>query len=112
MMEDILREVGYDVTSCTSSTECFKILAVRSSEFDLLISDQSMPNLTGIQMVNKLRHENINIPAIIITGYSNQISEENVGDLGIEELLIKPIESFKFCDVTRRVLDRCKDQMR
>lgn len=100
-----LEQLGYSVTTCTSSVEALKLFGSKPESFDLLITDMTMPNMTGDKLaveVMKIRPE---IPVIICTGYSKSISEESVAELGIKALVYKPIVKGDFASTVRSVLD-------
>ena len=83
---------GYSVRTLTSSREAWEILSKHPESVDLLITDQTMPDMTGKELVEKIRHLNRELPVIICTGYSEQINEQMVDAWGSSVYLEKPIQ--------------------
>ncbi len=101
----ILEQLGYDVTVKLSSTDALETFQSNPEAFDLVITDQSMPNISGADLAVELLKARFNIPVILCTGYSNKISEEESKILGIKKYLTKPIGKRKLAKSIREVLD-------
>ena len=101
----MLERLGYAVTALTDSTEALKLFSSDPSRFDLVITDQTMPKLTGLNLARKLLEVQNNIPIIICTGHSDGVSPEKAREVGIKEFLIKPIGKQELATVVRSVLD-------
>ena len=101
----VLERLGYTVTALTDSTEALKLFSVDPSRFDLVITDQTMPKLTGLNLARKLLTIRNNIPIILCTGHSDSTSPEKAKEAGIKEFLIKPLGKQQLAAVVRRVLD-------
>ena len=101
----MLEELGYNVTGMTSSSEALRLFRANPHHFDLVITDQSMPDLTGIELVEQLHAIRPEIPTIVCTGYSSKINHNNAADLGIEDFMLKPLEMELLAHKIRRVLD-------
>ncbi len=102
----MLESLGYDATSCSSSVEALEIFRTRPEKFDLIITDQTMPNLTGFRLAQELMHIRPNIPIILFTGFDESITPELVKQIGIRELLMKPVSRSQLASAIRQVLDR------
>ncbi|MDQ1351333.1 MAG: hypothetical protein QG657_1635, partial [Acidobacteriota bacterium] len=102
----LLASLGYHVVSTTSSLEALEIFRTDPSGFDLVISDQTMPNLTGLQLAGQLRQIRPDLPVILCTGFSENIDEMNFKAQGVSDFLMKPIGRKKMARVIRNVLDR------
>ena len=100
-----LERLGYKVVSTTSSTEAFKIFKKKPEKFDLVITDQTMPEITGADLAQKLMRIRPDIPVILCTGYSEIISREKAKEMGISEFLMKPLFTEDIATVIRKVLD-------
>ncbi len=87
----ILQRLGYDVTALSSSTEAFETFASRPEAFDLVITDQTMPELTGAELTKRIRSIRKDIPVILVTGFSETMDAERARRIGIQQLLMKPI---------------------
>ena len=99
-----LERLGYSVTALTDSTEALKLFSSDPSRFDLVITDQTMPKLTGMDLARKLLTIRNNIPIILYTGHSDSTSREKAKEAGIREFLMKPLEKQQLAEAIRRVL--------
>jgi CheY-like chemotaxis protein len=106
--EEILKLLGYRVTIRTSSLEALELFKHRSHDFDLVVTDMTMPNLTGDKLAVELMNIRPGIPVILCTGYSKKISDEAASDIGIKALAYKPIVKADFAKTIRKVLDESK----
>jgi CheY-like chemotaxis protein len=102
----LLVNLGYDVVSTTNSLEALEIFRTDPSRFDLVISDQTMPHLTGLQLAGQLKQIRPDLPVILCTGFSENIDELNYKSRGINDFLMKPIARNEMARVVRSVLDR------
>ena len=100
-----LTRMGYTVTSMTDSIEVLKAFSADPAQFDLVITDQTMPNLTGMQLARELLALRQDIPIILCTGHSETVTSEEVQAIGIREFLIKPVSKAEFARTIRRTLD-------
>jgi PAS domain S-box-containing protein len=105
-VQKTLESLGYQVTTRTSSLEALEIFRAGPDEFDLIITDMTMPNLDGIGLSKRIRQIRAEIPIIICTGYSERITEEIIKSLGIQALVMKPIVRGMIAETIRKVLDR------
>jgi PAS domain S-box-containing protein len=101
----ILQKMGYRVTAVTSSISAFNLFKENPEEYDLVISDMTMPEMTGLQLSRKLMKIKPEIPIIISTGYSNMINLENFKTLGISGLLMKPVGKDQLLRKVREILN-------
>jgi PAS domain S-box-containing protein len=101
----LLERLGYHVESRTSSIEALEMFKTRSTDFDLVITDMTMPNLTGEKLAAELMKIRADIPVILCTGFSEQISEKHAKDMGIREFILKPLLMKKLAGTVRAVLD-------
>jgi len=106
MTHTLLTEMGYHVTLMTDSQEAIKLFAANANSFDLLITDQTMPGLTGKELIQEIKQIRPDIFTIICTGYSSKIDEDKAKDLGINAFLMKPVDLPELLQTVRRVLDR------
>ena len=103
--EEILKKGGYSVTTLTDSTEALKLFTSKPEHFDLIITDQTMPNLTGQELVQEIKQIRPNIPTIICTGYSTKINEKSAYKIGVSAFYMKPLNMSKLLQTVRRILD-------
>jgi PAS domain S-box-containing protein len=105
MGQALLERLGYWVTVNTSPEKALEIFRKDPYGFDLLITDQTMPKMTGMQLAKELLRIRPDMPIVLCTGYSKIISEEDVKAVGIREFAMKPLEMKKMAEIIRRVLD-------
>ncbi len=104
----LLERLGYNVTVRVNSKEALEAFRRKPNYFDLVISDMTMPKMTGDQLAIELKNIRADIPVIICTGFSERINEENFKTLGICGLLMKPIVLSELAKTVRKVLDEAK----
>lgn len=105
----MLEQLGYSVTTRTSSVDALELFKSNPSAFDLVISDVTMPQMTGDQLAKKLIEIRPDIPVILCTGYSKKVSEEKGSEIGIQAFARKPIVKEDLAKTVRDVLDSAKD---
>ena len=76
-------------------------------KFDLVITDMTMPNMTGDELAAKMMKIRADIPVILCTGYSERISKDKAHEIGIKEFVLKPIIMSDMALTVRKVLDEC-----
>lgn len=102
----ILEHLGYEVENRTNSLEALELFLQDTQRFDLLITDMTMPNMTGDRLAQEVLRIRPNIPIILCTGFSERVSEEQARKLGIRELVMKPIVMSDLAKTVRRALDQ------
>ena len=106
---EMLTKLGYNVEVQTSSVAALKSIRLEPMKYDLLITDQTMPVLTGVELTREALDLKPDLPVILYTGYSTAIDGDEARKIGICEFLMKPISMEKLAVVIRRVLDRHKN---
>lgn len=104
-VKSVLEHFGYRVTARTSSVEALEVFRSDSERFDLVITDQTMPNLTGVELATEIMKINPGIPVILCTGFSELIDEEKARAMGIRSYVMKPIVTRQIMGTIRRLLD-------
>jgi signal transduction histidine kinase len=107
----MLERLGYYVETCTGSLEALEQFRAQPDQFDLIICDLTMPKMTGKELAAKLREVRSEIPIILSTGYSANISELNDKKLGIDAVVLKPMAMDEISKVIRKVLDKSQYRM-
>jgi PAS domain S-box-containing protein len=102
--ERILKRLGYEVCSRTSPREALELFKSKPNYFDLVISDQTMPGMTGDALAKELMKINPGIPVILCTGYSQLINQQKAVENGIKALVMKPILINEMADAISNVL--------
>jgi signal transduction histidine kinase/ActR/RegA family two-component response regulator len=105
-----LERLGYSVTASTGSMEALKLFSVDPSRFDLVITDQTMPKLTGLRLARKLLEIRANIPIILCTGHSDSVSPQKAREAGIRDFLMKPLGKQQLAEAIRRVLNTTESE--
>jgi len=106
MAEGILGRLGYKVVCTTDSADALQIFAKDPHAFDLVITDHTMPQMTGAVLAQKLKEIRLDIPLILCTGYSETISQEKAESMGIHGFVMKPLSKNELAEAVRRVLDK------
>ncbi len=102
--KDLLKELGYKVTAVRSSVEALEMFRTLSDRFDIVITDYMMPRMTGVQLSHKIQAIQPDIPIILCTGYSEVISQQKAAEMGIGDVIMKPIDLGHIADSIRRLL--------
>lgn len=101
----ILERCGYKVTTAISSLEALEFYKAQPADFDLIISDQAMPKLSGANLAKEIITIRPDAKVILVTGYSSAISASQAKEMGIKEYIMKPIAPHEFSRIVRQVLD-------
>jgi PAS domain S-box-containing protein len=102
----MLERLGYRVTTCLGSSAALDAFRKNPDGFDLVITDMTMPEMTGDRLAGELLAIRPGIPVIICTGYSERINYDEAATLGIKELLMKPISISDLSQKVRKALDQ------
>ena len=104
--KEALERFGYTVFSTVDPVEAFEAFRAAPDKFDLVVTDQTMPNMTGMELAAELRQIRPNIPVILCTGYSELVTEQNMRAADIQDVMMKPLIMHEAGRIIRRVLDR------
>lgn len=105
MMNDILTHLGYRVTSLTNSTEALELFCAQPNDFDLVITDQIMPLLSGEELTEKMLAIRPDIPVILFSGNDFSMSEKKAQAIGARKFLLKPLAMNQLAVSIREILD-------
>ena len=106
MGKSMLERLGYQVTVRSSSLEALAIFENQPDMFDLVITDQTMPGLTGSDLARRMLQIRPGMPIILCTGYSSLISEAKARSLGIKGFAMKPLAKKDIAVLIRKALDK------
>jgi CheY-like chemotaxis protein len=106
LAKQMLESLGYTVAARTSSIEALEAFRSHPDRFALVITDQTMPHMTGLQLSGKLRQLRPDIPIILCTGFSENANEEIVKAHQINAFVMKPLLKKDIARVIRNVLDQ------
>ena len=100
-----LERLGYKVEARMNPVEALEIFRADPDRFDLVITDMTMPQMNGDQLVKEVLKIHPDMPTILCTGFSERIDEEKAKSIGIRKYIEKPINSSKLAKIVRKVLD-------
>lgn len=103
--QEMLESLGYEVKLVQSGGEALALFQSGHDDFDLVISDHAMPEMSGAHLLGKIHELRPGLPLIILSGFSESMGEAERRRLGICEYLTKPVSLFGLAGVVRRVLD-------
>jgi len=100
----VLRWMGYQVQGVTIPSEALEMIRAQPHQFDLIISDFSMPQMNGIQLAEEIKRIDPRIPIILLTGYGSDIPKKQIKSNVINGVVTKPISKNELEIVIRKVL--------
>jgi len=106
--KQMLESLGYKVTARTSSIEALELFKAKADSFDLVITDMTMPNMTGDELARELIRIKPEIPVILCTGYSARINPQQAAAMGIRAFVSKPVLRRDITETIRNVLGEKK----
>ncbi len=101
----MLQELGYQVTERRCSMEALEVFKLQTDRFDLVITDMTMPNMTGTELAKNMLAIRPELPIILCTGFSELVTEEKAEAIGIRKLLMKPTSQDQLGQSIRDILD-------
>ncbi len=101
-----LNELGYRATACANAPEALETFAADPRAIDLVVTDMTMPGMTGDVLAQRLKNLRPDLPVILCTGYSERITAETARAQGIDEFAMKPVAMAELSRLVRRALDR------
>jgi len=104
----MLQHLGYRVTVKTSSTEALEAFRAQPDHYDLLVTDMTMPDLTGTDLSREFLRIRPGFPVVLCTGFSEMITEESAKQMGIQAFVVKPLVMKEIAHTVRRILDHEK----
>jgi len=102
--KELLGKLGYDVVAEKSSVEALELFRADPDQFDLVITDMTMPKMTGDKLAGELMKVRPDIPIILCTGFSPKISEEQAKEIGIKAFAMKPLVRRDMANIVRKAL--------
>jgi PAS domain S-box-containing protein len=107
MARQLINSLGYKASCRNGSLEALELFREKPYDFDLIITDMTMPGMNGDRFAAELMKVRADIPVILCTGYSKTMTEKTALSLGIKAFLMKPIEYSSLAQTIRKVLDEC-----
>jgi PAS domain S-box-containing protein len=108
MEQKMLERLGYQVVSHVNSLETLETFRAAPDQFDMVITDMAMPNMSGDKLAAELIKIRPDIPILLCTGFSEKIPEKKAALLGIKNVLMKPIAKKDLANKIREMLDGAK----
>ncbi len=106
MGQSMLERMGYEVMILTSPLEALALLRSDPQRFDLVITDLTMPKMTGVELAAEIALLRPGMPVVLCTGFGHKLTEEDVLQAGVQEVIKKPISKKDIAETVRKVLDR------
>ena len=105
MQKQALESLGYDVTARASGVEALNLFRSQPNRFDVVITDLTMPNMSGDELAGELMRIRPDLPIILCTGFSAKLDEQKAKAIGIRAFILKPILKRKIAEAIRQVLN-------
>jgi signal transduction histidine kinase/CheY-like chemotaxis protein len=105
MGQSLLKRLGYEVTAYTSSLDALAAFRSDPQRFDAVITDQTMPGMTGVDLARRMLQIRPELPIILCTGYSKLVDEAQAKASGIKGFAYKPLAMKEISELIRKVLD-------
>lgn len=102
--QTLLSNLGYKVTTLTSSVEALERFRAAPDSFDLVITDMAMPHLSGDVLSSEMLKIRSDIPIIMLTGFSDKIDKDEALKIGIKKFALKPLDSYSISRIIRELL--------
>jgi CheY-like chemotaxis protein len=103
---DMLRGLGYQVTVCGAPAEALEVLRAAPGEFQALLTDQTMPGMTGAELIRRLRSFAPTLPVVMVSGYSEALTPERLAQIGVSGFLQKPYTRSSLARILHEALHR------
>jgi CheY-like chemotaxis protein len=110
MIRLLFQKLGYTIKTAPGGDEALEIFNSAPDEFDLVITDQVMPGMSGLDLTREIKKIRPEMPVILCTGYSEIADPIKAKDLGVSEFLSKPVMTEDLAEAIRRVLDGTKKE--
>ena len=105
MVSQMLSNMGYHVTTCNNPADALALFRHGPEKFDLIISDVTMPEMGGHEMVEEMMKIRPDLPVLLCTGYSENITEKIASNIGVRALMHKPLVRHELSSTIRDILD-------
>ena len=106
MAVQMLTRMDYEVVGKTDSIEALEVFQEDPDKFDLVITDQTMPKMKGIELAEELMKIRPDIPIVLCTGYNESLDSERIKAIGIRELVMKPVNREEISQIIREIMDK------
>ena len=110
VIKRLLDRSGYDVTTRSGGVESLETFRGHPDDFDLVITDQTMPKMTGMKLAGELLNIRPDLPIILISGFGDEVTEKSARARGIKEFILKPVSREDLSKAVRRVIDEKQER--
>jgi DNA-binding NtrC family response regulator len=104
----VLTSAGFDIIPCADGAEALQMFRTSPGAVDVVVSDVTMPGLTGDRLAHALHEIRPDLPVILMTGYSHTVTPENADALGVAAVLEKPVSIADLVAVIDAVVERAQ----
>ncbi len=111
LLKEMLDQLGYEVTARYSSLDALDAFRSNPQRFNLILTDQTMPQMTGIELAREALGVRPDIPVVLCTGLSENITMERAEQKGLAALLMKPMSLRDLAETVHKILDRPEPMM-
>jgi len=106
--KELLESLGYKVETRISGYDALAAFQVNPYKYDLVITDMTMPKMTGDTLAKKIKTIRPNIPILMCTGFSSMLAEKDIKEMGINSILMKPLTINDLANTVRSILDESR----
>jgi PAS domain S-box-containing protein len=106
VLQEMLELQGYRITAADGGTRALETFRKAPQAFDLVITDMTMPKLTGDRLSQEIKKIRTDIPIILCTGFSDKLADKCPLDYGVQDFMVKPIKQADLIKTVRNVLDK------
>ena len=112
LTEEMLAKLGYEPVGFNSSSAALQAFQAQPERFDIILTDEAMPELTGTVLAREIRRVRPTIPIVLMSGYGGTQFTDRIADYGVTELLRKPLQSRELAESLARVLESVRSPPR
>lgn len=105
-IQSILEHLGYKVTTFTDGLAALAKIKSSPDDFDIVITDYSMPKITGLELTKELKKAGIHIPVILASGYVGKNIKNAALNAGASTVIVKPLNTYQLTDAIHKVLGK------
>jgi len=110
MMKEMIERLGYKVVSTLNSTEGLKIFRDSYKDFDIVITDQSMPGMTGIELGKEIINISPSTPVLLLTSFNDFFTHDALLSAGIKKFLVKPVSLNELSETIKTLIQKAKEK--
>lgn len=106
--QQLLKRLGYQVVGMTNPKEALALFKSSKQDYDLIITDKTMPKMTGFELAREVNQIRPDIPILLCSGFKEKSDEEDCKNCGISQIIVKPIDKRLIAEAIRKLLDLAK----